>query len=381
MQAGPSDCQRVALSWKAMNGLGGVDMSNSTSCCTFQGITCNGTSVTQISWSQKGLYGQIDPDLAFLESLTSLDLSHNSLYGVWNTNSSGADPTNFDSLKYCNVVGTTVCEKKICSMECINEVPKVCSVGECVNGMGSLNTVVMTTTATQGSLATFVPDVTTTAQLVGGNQNANASNAAISILPIFGATGGTGLQVIKQGLEKGYSFKILSRSVPPKGIPESDKITVIQGDALDQQAINETIKDTDSCIVSLGGSVCPTAQPLINKAVEEFNVKKMTVVTSLGCGESFDESNLVTKAIVMLFIRKPILEKNVQEEEIKKCKVDWTIVRPGGLTNGELTKEYKAQSSGLGGGSISRADVAHFILEKTLNNDSEYSKKAFTIVQ
>ncbi|KAJ3315892.1 hypothetical protein HDV04_000099 [Boothiomyces sp. JEL0838] len=198
---------------------------------------------------------------------------------------------------------------------------------------------------------------------------------------VFGATGGTGLQVVKQGLEKGYSFKILSRSVPPKGIPESDKITVIQGDALDQQAINETVKDTDACVVSLGGSVCPTAQPLINKAVEEFGVKKMTVVTSLGCGESYDESNIATKAVVMLFIRKPILEKNVQEDEIKKSKADWTIVRPGRLTNGELTKVYRAQTSGLGGGSISRADVAHFILEKTLTSDSEYSKKAFTIVQ
>ncbi|KAJ3276726.1 hypothetical protein HDV01_002779 [Terramyces sp. JEL0728] len=200
-------------------------------------------------------------------------------------------------------------------------------------------------------------------------------------ISVLGATGGTGLQVVKQGLEKGYSFKLLSRSVPPKGVPSSDRITVIHGDALDQQAINETIKDTDACVVTLGGSVCPIAQPLINKAIEENNVKKLVVVTSLGCGESFDECSLATKALLMMFIRKPILEKNIQEDEIKKSKADWTIVRPGGLTNGNLTTQYQAQTSGLGGGSISRASVAHFILEKSLTNDPEYSKKSFTVVQ
>ncbi|KAJ3276725.1 hypothetical protein HDV01_002778 [Terramyces sp. JEL0728] len=186
-----SDCQRAAISWRTMNGQGSVDSSTSTSCCTFAGITCNGSAVTGISWSQKGLYGQIDANLAFLENLTLLDLSYNNLYGVWNTNSSGADPTNFDSLMHCNVVGTTVCENRLCSMECINEVPRVCNVGKCFNGMGSVNTALTTstvTTSTAGaSEATFIPDCFDTASWMQGNQNANTALSALPNLFLLAA--------------------------------------------------------------------------------------------------------------------------------------------------------------------------------------------------
>jgi putative NADH-flavin reductase len=52
------------------------------------------------------------------------------------------------------------------------------------------------------------------------------------------------------------------------------------------------------------------------------------------------------------------------EDALIESAVDWTIVRPPRLTNGSLTGAYRiARGHNLRHGlSISRADVAHFML-------------------
>ena len=59
-------------------------------------------------------------------------------------------------------------------------------------------------------------------------------------------------------------------------------------------------------------------------------------------------------------------DKNIQEELVKKSGLEWVIVRPGFLTNGSLTKKYRVMTDirGVKAGKISRADVAHYILEQ-----------------
>ena len=60
---------------------------------------------------------------------------------------------------------------------------------------------------------------------------------------------------------------------------------------------------------------------------------------------------------------------------IRKSGLDWTIVQPVGLTDGPLTKNYRVGEhlplSGLA--SISRADTAHFIVDR-INDRSTFGK-------
>jgi hypothetical protein len=62
--------------------------------------------------------------------------------------------------------------------------------------------------------------------------------------------------------------------------------------------------------------------------------------------------------------------------------VDWTILRPGGLTDQPATHQVEAQERGIAGGRITRGDVAWFILEHCLHADSsmKYSGKALTLI-
>lgn len=72
------------------------------------------------------------------------------------------------------------------------------------------------------------------------------------------------------------------------------------------------------------------------------------------------------------------MDKTRQENLVRESGLDWTLVRPGALTNGHA-KGSKAvhvltNLSGVHAGFISRADVAAFCLSEV--TDGRYRKQA-----
>jgi putative NADH-flavin reductase len=64
-------------------------------------------------------------------------------------------------------------------------------------------------------------------------------------------------------------------------------------------------------------------------------------------------------------LKNVIADKNVQEDLVKASGLEWTIIRPGGLTNGAKTGTYSfGTEKTIKAGQISRADVADFILKE-----------------
>jgi uncharacterized protein YbjT (DUF2867 family) len=61
------------------------------------------------------------------------------------------------------------------------------------------------------------------------------------------------------------------------------------------------------------------------------------------------------------------------DERLKKSNLNYTIIRPGRLTNDEETGTIEASEHLTGAGEISRADVA-LILVEALNNENTYRK-------
>lgn len=99
-------------------------------------------------------------------------------------------------------------------------------------------------------------------------------------------------------------------------------VKIIQGDALNPADVKKTIEGQEMVVVALGGrpnarQVCSQAQPLINKAVKENNVKRMVVVTSMGCNESYEDGGLVIRLLVNTILRSAISDKNIQEDSIR----------------------------------------------------------------
>jgi uncharacterized protein YbjT (DUF2867 family) len=74
---------------------------------------------------------------------------------------------------------------------------------------------------------------------------------------------------------------------------------------------------------------------------------------------------LLYDAVVFpLLLKRPYDDKDVQEWIVKSSGLDWTIVRPGLLTNGPATGRDRVltASEDWRYGAISRADVADFLV-------------------
>jgi len=80
----PNDCCRAM---RTMESFGMQTESSSsanvnpTICCQGMGITCEGSSVTEISWPSKGLSGKIPESFKEMTNLKKLNLSDNALSG------------------------------------------------------------------------------------------------------------------------------------------------------------------------------------------------------------------------------------------------------------------------------------------------------------
>ena len=188
-------------------------------------------------------------------------------------------------------------------------------------------------------------------------------------IAVFGATGGTGQQVVQQALAAGHSVTALVRD-PSRLAAQDERLTVVEGDVLDRAKVDETVSGADAVIVSLGNTsnnpdyiVSRGTEVIVDAMTAAGIPMRLIVVSSLGVGESRDQVPFAFKMLMNTVLKKAMDDKERQEALVKASGFDWIIVRPGGLTNGPATGSYKAGVDvKLTAGQVSRADVAAFVL-------------------
>lgn len=189
---------------------------------------------------------------------------------------------------------------------------------------------------------------------------------------VIGATGGTGREIVAQALAAGHTVTALVRN--PARVKLSDpRLKVLKGNVLDYQTVESAMKGQESVLSALGHkrwfvptSILSAGTANIIRAMRTCGVKRLICETSLSVGDSAGRLGLyyslfVIPVIVFFYFR----DKGRQEKLIKASDLDWTIVRPGQLTNGKKRGRYR-HGSGIGNYlwtvRISRADVADFML-------------------
>jgi putative NADH-flavin reductase len=188
---------------------------------------------------------------------------------------------------------------------------------------------------------------------------------------IIGAARGIGMQVLQQALSKDHMVTALVRS-PQKVAVQHERLQVMQGDIRDCQSVDRATESQEAIISSIG--IKPTRKPVtvfsagmqnVLASMKKNKVTLLIAVTGIGAGDSRGLGGFFYDKIFQPLLLKTIHEDKDREEAlIKASAVDWIIVRPGFLTNGPVTGEYRALTdlAGIKAGKISRADVAHFIL-------------------
>ena len=192
-------------------------------------------------------------------------------------------------------------------------------------------------------------------------------------IALFGATGGTGQQLLAQAIKSGHQVTALVRD-PAKLDRKNSALTVIAGNVLQPADVDKVVSGADAVICSLGNTsnnpdmmVTQGTRNIID-AMQRLNVRRLLVVSSLGVGDSKDQVPFFFKVLMKTALRKTMEDKEAQEAAVRASRLDWTIVRPGGLTNDPPTGTYRVGAD-LTAGRITRADVADFILKELTRNE------------
>jgi putative NADH-flavin reductase len=190
-------------------------------------------------------------------------------------------------------------------------------------------------------------------------------------LLVFGSTGGTGRELLKQSLNQGHVVTAFVRDPTKIGDIKHTNLRIMSGNVLDPAAVESAVSGQDAVLISIGAgaqrsTVREEGTRIIIKAMNNSGVKRLLCQSSLGVGNSCSNLSFFTRYIIVaLFLRHAFADHERQEAVVKQSSLDWTIVRPPHLTDGPQTGAYLYGFSPTNKnikGKISRADVADFML-------------------
>ena len=202
-------------------------------------------------------------------------------------------------------------------------------------------------------------------------------------LTIFAATGGIGRQVLEQAVAVGHDVTAVVRN--PKKLSSQVRTVTADLAAADQAALGSAVAGADAVLSGLGprsnseaGIVSRGTQAIV-QAMQATDVRRIVVVSAAPIGtvpspgrpnppkhdpgDGFFMRNLLGP-LVKAALRKHYADLALMEDILRDSGLDWTVVRPPRLTDGQLTGAYRtAYGQNLRRGiRVSRADVAHLML-------------------
>jgi putative NADH-flavin reductase len=187
-------------------------------------------------------------------------------------------------------------------------------------------------------------------------------------LAIFGGTGGTGLELTRQALERGHQVRVLVRN--PNRMPlVNQNMRMVLGNVLKHESVTKTVLGVDAVLSCLGQRsplrnthVVSVGTRLIMDVMKEHGTRRLVVESSFGVGESLAVANWAERLLFATLLRASYEDENVMESTVKASGLEWTILRPTLLTNGALTGRYTVSPARPAALRVARADVAAAML-------------------
>jgi putative NADH-flavin reductase len=200
-------------------------------------------------------------------------------------------------------------------------------------------------------------------------------------LVVLGATGGTGLEIVRQSIERGHSVTAFVRN--PEGLKQfAGQVSLVQGDLLNSAELGSVIAGHDVVLSGFG--------PRLPVSKVDARLLQQFAVTLTDAMRHTDTRRVIVLSVAFLFkdsIIPPayllgrllfpgiVADAAAMEDIVRRSGLDWTLVRPPELTDRPYTGKYRVREGRLPrfGFSISRADGADFML-KTVNDPSTIGK-------
>jgi uncharacterized protein YbjT (DUF2867 family) len=161
---------------------------------------------------------------------------------------------------------------------------------------------------------------------------------------VFGATGGTGIAIIREALARGYGITAFVRDIQHaqhafNGL--CTNLSFYEGDALNAEDVKKAIAPGLDAVVSAlgiyqrmpGHDTLTQATNNILAAMKVSGPRRVVCISSLGVGDSRNQGDFPTRIIQKTALRFTLSDKETQEAAIRNSELDWTVIRPSRLLN------------------------------------------------
>jgi putative NADH-flavin reductase len=207
-------------------------------------------------------------------------------------------------------------------------------------------------------------------------------------ISLLGATGGTGLSFIQQALAKEHQVTALART-PEALTIKHPRLTIQKGNVFDRSSLVSFMTGADVIVSTFGiaglwqarkpGGLYSIGGGNVVEAMQQASVRRLLIVTSSGVEPQENDNFFFKYLLKPFFLEAMYQDMKILEEKVCSSTLDYAIVRPPYLTNGPLTGKYRLSRNRnfTDDKDLSRADLAHFLLEETEKN--QYSRSTVAI--
>lgn len=203
---------------------------------------------------------------------------------------------------------------------------------------------------------------------------------------LFGATGGTGKEILIKLLEQKHQVFVLARNPEALNIA-NDNLKIIKGSIYNPETYQNELSKFNLVISALGTGTSRKPTDIYSKggqqvitAMQKANIKRLITLTA----GAFDPTDPATRNFIVRYIVQPLF-KNIYSDMQKwetilenSKDIDWTIIRPSRLLNGKEKGKYRVQQNHCpkGGSKINRSDLADFVVKQISSDEYIHQKVA-----
>jgi uncharacterized protein YbjT (DUF2867 family) len=169
----------------------------------------------------------------------------------------------------------------------------------------------------------------------------------MTTIAVSGASGKTGWRVVQEALRRGHAVRALVRpgSELPAGLEGAEVIRLELGQ---REALEQALRGCDALVIATGArpSVDLTGPLQVDalgvrrqiEACRAVGLRRVVLVSSLCAGRWIHPLNLF--GLILLW-------KRVGERWLEQSGLDWTVIRPGGLSEREEGLEPGQEREGV----------------------------------
>jgi uncharacterized protein YbjT (DUF2867 family) len=184
---------------------------------------------------------------------------------------------------------------------------------------------------------------------------------------VAGATGRAGRFIAEEAMKRG--FKVRALLIKPFDQPDQPELTslgadLVFADLTSVESIEKALEGTDYLISAIGSrkpfsgkendKIDNMGNQNFTRAAKAKGLERVVIISSIGVGNSRKAVSFMNK----IFMGPILKAKQKSEEFISSFGMEYTIIRPGGYSQKELSGEIAFGEGGNFSGLIRREQIA-----------------------